>query len=107
MLGGLEGRRIAFLGRMAELGAYEEDEHRKAGAIAAETCDILFAIGPVCAPLAESARGQGLADVRWFETKEEALAALLGILRQGDTVLVKASRGEAFETVLPALEGRE
>ncbi len=107
MLGRLDGRRIAFIGRMAELGDYEEDEHRKAGAIAAGTCDILFAIGAECVPLVESARAAGATDVRWFDTKEEAAAGLAPLLHEGDTVLVKASRGAAFEDVLPMLEGKE
>jgi len=105
MLGRLGGRRIAFIGRMAELGDYEEDEHRKAGTIAGDSCDMLFAIGHECVPLVESARAEGAGDVRWFATKEEAAAELAPLLRDGDTVLVKASRGAAFETVLSVLEG--
>jgi UDP-N-acetylmuramoyl-tripeptide--D-alanyl-D-alanine ligase len=105
MLAGLPGRRIAFLGRMAELGDFEEEEHRTAGTIAAGSCDILFCSGETCLPLAEAARVAGHGDVRWFETKEEAAAAAARILEPGDYVLVKASRGEAFETILPVLEG--
>ena len=105
MLAGLPGRRIAFLGRMAELGDFEEEEHRRAGTIAAGSCDILFCSGETCLPLAEAARVAGHGDVRWFETKEEAAAAAARILEPGDYVLVKASRGEAFETILPVLEG--
>lgn len=105
MLGGLEGRRIALLGRMAELGEYEEREHRTAGEVAAATADIIVCSGPVCRPLFEAARTAGHVDVRWFETKEEAAADVARELREGDFVLVKASRGEAFETILPLLEG--
>ena len=105
MLGTLEGRRIAFLGRMAELGEYEEDEHRSAGQVAARNCDILVTVGSECVVLAAAARADGHGDVRWFETKEEAADTLAPELRQGDTVLVKASRGAAFETILPVLEG--
>ncbi|MEO8539815.1 MAG: UDP-N-acetylmuramoyl-tripeptide--D-alanyl-D-alanine ligase [bacterium] len=104
MLGGLGGRRIAFLGRMAELGEFEEDEHRKAGTVAAANCDILVCSGPTCLALADAARAAGLADVRWFATKEEAAAELEELLQPGDTVLVKASRGEAFETVIAGME---
>jgi UDP-N-acetylmuramyl pentapeptide synthase len=43
--------------------------------------------------------------VRWFETKERAADEVAALLRDGDFVLVKASRGEAFETILPVLEG--
>lgn len=105
LLSELPGRRIALLGRMAELGGYEEEEHRKVGRIAARCCDILFCSGPVCRAMAEAANEAGLADVRWFETKEEAGAAARAELHPGDHILLKASRGEAFETLIPVLEG--
>ncbi|MBA4180061.1 MAG: UDP-N-acetylmuramoylalanyl-D-glutamate--2,6-diaminopimelate ligase [Anaerolinea sp.] len=103
MLGALPGRRIAFLGRMAELGDFELQQHLAAGEIAAENVDILVAVGETCRALAESATAAGLADVRWFATKEEAAAEVRATLLEGDTVLLKASRGEAFETILPML----
>ncbi|MGH2634244.1 MAG: UDP-N-acetylmuramoyl-tripeptide--D-alanyl-D-alanine ligase, partial [Tepidiformaceae bacterium] len=103
MLATLDGRRIAFLGRMAELGDYEESEHRKAGEVAARCCDVLVTVGAVCLALADAARAAGHADVRWFETKEAAAENVAHEMRPGDTVLVKASRGEAFETILPLL----
>jgi UDP-N-acetylmuramoyl-tripeptide--D-alanyl-D-alanine ligase len=106
MLRGLSGRRIAFLGRMAELGEHEAEEHRKAGEIAAASCDVLFCSGETCRTLAEAAAAAGHADVRWFPTRDEAAAEAAAILREGDTLLVKASRGEAFETAIPVLEGR-
>jgi len=105
MLKALPGRRIALLGRMAELGEFEESEHVSAGQVAAECCDILVCSGEVCRPLAESARVSGLGDVRWFATKEDAAAAVAALLLPGDYVLVKASRGEEFESILPLLEG--
>jgi UDP-N-acetylmuramoyl-tripeptide--D-alanyl-D-alanine ligase len=96
--------RIALLGRMAELGEFEEEEHRSAGAIAATCCDILVAVGPECVPLADAAKEAGLRDVRWFGTKEEGAAEVAKELRDDTVVLVKASRASAFETVLPMLE---
>ncbi len=104
MLRGLQGRRIAFLGRMAELGEYELEEHRKAGEIAAASCEVLFCSGETCRALAEAARAAGHPDVRWFPSRDEAAAEAAAILREGDTVLVKASRGEAFEAAIPILE---
>ena len=105
MLKGLSGRRIALLGRMAELGEHEEAEHAAAGRVAAESCDILIASGEVTRPLAEAARAAGHGDVRWFATKDEAATNVAALLQPGDYVLVKASRGEEFETILPLLEG--
>jgi UDP-N-acetylmuramoyl-tripeptide--D-alanyl-D-alanine ligase len=105
MLGAMPGRRIALIGRMAELGDFEAEEHRKAGAIAAENCDVLVAVGESCDLLVESAREAGLAGARWFANKDEAAAAVRAILRDGDVVLVKASRSKAFETLIPLLEG--
>lgn len=103
MLAELPGRRVALLGRMAELGEFEEAEHRAAGRIAAASCDILAAAGEECRVLIEAARGFGHADAHWFPIREEAAAYVRDHLQPGDHVLVKASRGAAFETILPML----
>ncbi|MFO1378740.1 MAG: UDP-N-acetylmuramoyl-tripeptide--D-alanyl-D-alanine ligase [Steroidobacteraceae bacterium] len=103
MLGGLPGKRVALLGRMAELGDHERSEHVAAGKVAADACDVLICSGETCRALAGAAREAGHADVRWFETKDEAARDAAGLLGEGVTVLVKASRGEAFETILPLL----
>jgi len=107
MLASLGGQRIALIGRMAELGEFEEDEHRKIGRIAAESCDALAAVGDPCQAMVEEARAAGLANATWYEDKEAAAKAVRATLRSGDHVLVKASRSQEFETVLPVLEGRE
>ena len=104
MLGALPGRRVALLGRMAELGEFETEQHSVAGSLASECADILVAVGETCRAMADAAAEAGLADVRWFATKDEAAANVRATLAAGDTVLVKASRGEAFETILPMLE---
>ncbi|MBI5948047.1 MAG: UDP-N-acetylmuramoyl-tripeptide--D-alanyl-D-alanine ligase [Chloroflexi bacterium] len=106
MLGGLAGRRIALLGRMAELGAFEAEEHRRAGRTAAECCDILVAVGETARTIVEEAAVAGHPDARWFATKEDAAVAVARELRAGDFLLVKASRAMAFETILPILEGQ-
>ena len=106
LLRGLGGRRLALLGEMAELGERAEDEHRRLGRVAAACCDALAAVGEACRPLAEEARACGLAESRWFGAKEEAAAFVASSLKEGDHVLVKASRGQAFEEIIPVLEGR-
>ena len=105
LLRGLGGRRIALLGEMAELGDRSEPEHRRIGAIAAGCCDVLVAAGEPCRLIVETARANGLAESHWFEMKDEAAAFAAGLLNEGDHVLVKASRGQAFEELLPMLEG--
>ncbi len=57
--------------------------------------------------MVEAARAAGLGDARWFAGKEEAASAVAGELQPGDFVLVKASRSQEFESILPLLEGRE
>ncbi len=105
MLGALSGRRLALLGKMAELGEEnEEREHRRAGVIAAQNCDLLASFGPLGRFLIDEARESGMESACWFETKDAAAAALAKQLREGDHILVKGSRSEALETVLPLFE---
>lgn len=104
LLATLGGRRYALLGAMAELGEHEVDEHRRIGEVAASCCDGLFAVGEPCRATVEAAHRAGLASARWFPSKEEAVAAIVPLLREGDHLLVKASRGQAFETVIPLFE---
>ncbi len=105
LLGELGGRRIAVLGDMLELGAYEEQGHREVGERAASTADALIAVGERAATIAAGARGAGLADVRHFATKEGIAAHLRKTLREGDHVLFKGSRGMALETLVAELAG--
>ena len=57
------------------------------------------------AALVEEARAGGLREARWFARAEEAAAFVASVARAGDHVLVKASRGQAFERLMPVLEG--
>ncbi len=98
------GRTIALLGKMAELGEHADAEHRRIGAVAAANCTALVTFGDLGKIVADAAKFAGLAGTRWFATKDEAAAFLAGQLREGDTVLVKGSRSEALETILPVLE---
>ncbi len=105
MLQALPGRRLALLGSMAELGEYEESEHRRIGAVAVDSVDVLAATGEASKHLVDEARKRGLMEAHWFANKDDAASWISRQLVAGDTVLVKASRGLAFETVLPLLEG--
>ena len=103
-LKGASGRKVAVLGDMLELGDASEAEHAGVGKLAAELgVDVLVAIGSSSATTAEGARKAGLKDVFSFGTKRNALELLKRILHEGDTVLVKGSRGVALEEVVEGL----
>lgn len=105
MLGALPGRHLAIVGKMAELGDFEEKAHREAGVVAGMATDILAAVGEPCRALVDEAIVTGHPKARWFEDKNEAATWLAAQLQPGDHVLVKASRSQAFETIIPILEG--
>ncbi len=98
-------RRVAVLGDMLELGAYEEEAHRLVGREVARVVDQLLTIGPKARIIADEALAQGLASaqVKQFERKEDVMAHLQTDLRAGDTVLVKGSRGLALEDLVAVL----
>jgi UDP-N-acetylmuramoyl-tripeptide--D-alanyl-D-alanine ligase len=92
-----EGRRIAVLGEMAELGPDAPGYHREIGASArAEGVDMLVGVG-------EPARGYDPDEL--VGDPEEAAELLAAQLEPGDTVLVKGSRSAGLEAVAVSLEG--
>lgn len=95
-----KGRKIAVLGDMLELGSYSETAHRTVGEYAAECgVDILYAVGEESKYMADSAVKAGLQNVHSFTDKTELTNVLLNELRDGDTILFKASRGMKLEEV--------
>jgi UDP-N-acetylmuramoyl-tripeptide--D-alanyl-D-alanine ligase len=107
LLAGLPGRRVAILGEMLELGEASEAGHRGVGATAAAICDLLCVVGVGAGPeaIVAGARAAGLPDARILvaEDREAAGARLPAVLRPGDVVLVKASRGVALELLVETL----
>ncbi len=99
-----EGRKIAVLGDMLELGGNSRYWHREAG-LAAGMMDIdaLFAVGPESAAMAEAAQVNARIVVRHFPSAEALWMELRSFLRQGDQVLVKGSRGMLMERVVNQL----
>ncbi len=95
-----EGRRIALLGDMLELGPRAGDLHRETGAAVREA--ELWVVGAHAADYAAGAKQAGI-PARMFADIAEARAALEKALEPGVTVLLKASRGAALERVLEGL----
>lgn len=93
------GRTVAILGDMKELGANELSLHYDTGAYAKETgIDRVISVGPLAKELAKGA------DDLWFESIDELKKELPSLLKDGDTVLVKASHSMHFEKIVEFLK---
>jgi UDP-N-acetylmuramoyl-tripeptide--D-alanyl-D-alanine ligase len=96
------GRRVAVLGDMLELGPEEQRFHEEIGAHAQATgVDLLVTVGPRAAAMAAEFGGE----IEQVGTAAEAARLVPTLLREGDTVLVKASRGVGLEVVAEGLAG--
>ncbi|MGM9619678.1 MAG: UDP-N-acetylmuramoyl-tripeptide--D-alanyl-D-alanine ligase [Oscillospiraceae bacterium] len=87
------GKRIAVLGPLGELGGLTEQSHRDMGRLVGELgIDTFFAITPMSVQwMAPEALRAGCRDVRCYEKKEDAYAALAEAFTPGSTLLLKAS----------------
>lgn len=106
------GRKVAVLGDMFELGDAERMLHEEVGAYAAEKgIDVIVCAGGLSVHMYEGALScerEGLMaaqkrEAYYFETRDEMLEKLGGILKHGDNILVKASHGMHFEKVVEYL----
>ena len=93
LLSELEGRKVAVLGDMLELGKYEVQGHQTVGTLAAQVADVLVTVGSRAHTIAETAQAAGLdaASIAQFESSQDALGYLRDMLSPGDVVLVKGS----------------
>lgn len=101
----LEGRKIAVLGDMLELGAQEEEGHRKVGLRALDVASVLVTVGERGAIIGAEARRGGMPTdcVRICATNEEAIEHLQTVIQPGDVILVKGSRGLHMEDIVGVL----
>ena len=109
LLGALDapgGRKIAVLGDMLELGSAGPQLHAEIGRHCATLdLDALYTAGPLSLNTVQGALQAGWAAqrARHFAAKADLVAFLRSRLGAGDLVLVKASRGQAFEEVAERL----
>jgi UDP-N-acetylmuramoyl-tripeptide--D-alanyl-D-alanine ligase len=100
LLAETEGRKVAVLGEMLELGPGSVAYHREVGQRAGAVCDLVVTVGgESAAALARAARAAS------HHVPDAAAAAELvaSLLRAGDVVLVKGSRGIGLDRVVDAL----
>jgi UDP-N-acetylmuramoyl-tripeptide--D-alanyl-D-alanine ligase len=105
-------RRVAVVGDMLELGPSGPARHRESGRTLAGRVDVVVGVGPLAREIVEGAREAGLGDpaLAHFDEVAGASAAVEELVRPGDAVLVKGSRGvrlEAFVDTLARRFGRE
>jgi len=101
-----EGRTVAVLGHMAELGVDAAERHRETGAeLARLGVDAVWSVGGDAEPLAAGAAEAG-AEGHAAEDVEEVVAMMLVTLIAGDRVLVKGSRSAGMERVVELFRTR-
>jgi UDP-N-acetylmuramoyl-tripeptide--D-alanyl-D-alanine ligase len=105
-----EGRTIAVVGDMLELGSFTREAHEQIGKRVSElSIDFLFALGEEAPIVVESAVRHGfpIERARIVESHSEAISLLRQVIQNGDWILVKGSRRMAMEKIVEGLsEGR-
>jgi len=108
LLDELEGRKVAVLGDMLELGPYEWRGHEMVGVRAAEVVDELVTVGRLGRMIAAAACRAGLSRsvVTELADSDEAIEYLQSSLKANDVVLIKGSHGMRMDRITAALETR-
>src|SRR5512141_1618571 len=101
LLSELEGRKVAVLGDMLELGPYERGGHEMVGLRSAQVADVLLTLGERAHIIAEAARRAGMKKnaVFEFEEFEPLLEWLTANLTEKDAVLIKGSHGLRMDRI--------
>ncbi|MGN0193835.1 MAG: UDP-N-acetylmuramoyl-tripeptide--D-alanyl-D-alanine ligase [Pseudoramibacter sp.] len=98
-----EGRVVAVLGDMLEIGKNSSEKHREIGAYAADKADVLIAVGPLSEAMAAGAKDRNI-EVCHVSDADAAAEAVEKLSQPGDTVLLKASHGMNLHHVLERLQ---
>ena len=106
-----DGRRVAVMGDMFELGEQEKEMHARVGKYAVDKgVECIICAGKLARCIYEGAREAAgerkdgpAAEIFYFEDRESLLEGINQILKPGDTILIKASHGMGFEKVVEQL----
>lgn len=96
-------RKIVVLGDMLELGPISQKAHRIIGEYTREIADVTVAIGNLAKDYLAEDHAEDHAD-KYFPNKDEAITYLLNEVKEGDILLIKASRGMGLETIVEAIK---
>ena len=102
VLGNRPGRRVAVLGDMLELGVCAPAEHYRIGRVAAEKADLVLAYGPNSTRIVSGAITGGLPEhmIKSYDQQDALVEDMRRMVKPGDVILVKGSRGMRMELVL-------
>ena len=95
-------RKIAVLGTMGELGDHAGTAHKEVGEFAKGKADVLL----TCGDYRENYREGFGEEALVFETKEELIKSLRNMIKENDTILVKASRSAKFEEIIKEIQNK-
>ena len=109
VLGDALGRKVAIVGDMGELGENEQQLHEEVGVAAGQQgIQLLICVGALSEGMARAAKETNpQMEVIHKQTLEEAIDSLQQCLKQGDTILVKASHFMHFEKIVEVLTKQE
>lgn len=100
----LDGRRVCVLADMLEMGPDSKQMHYEVGRYAREKgVDLVIACGNFGREIVNGAGDIG----RYYQSCDELIEALPGLIEKGDRVLVKASRGMHLERAADAIKELE
>lgn len=105
----MDGRKIAVLGDMLELGQYEQQGHAIVGARVAEVADRLVTVGELGKLIAAAASEAGMPARKIIQTPDvpQTIEVLRDLLQSGDVALIKGSHGLRMDRIVAALEVAE
>ena len=106
VLGNRTGRKIAVLGDMLELGSHSVSAHEKVGITASQKADILLCCGTESVHMCKAALEAGMKQACHYEDREKLVCDLLEIIKPGDVLLFKGSRGMKMEQILESFMHR-
>jgi UDP-N-acetylmuramoyl-tripeptide--D-alanyl-D-alanine ligase len=97
-------RRIVIAGEMLELGPDSAALHREAGReIARAGIDMVWGVRGLASEIIKGANELGLAETSFFETSDEAARKIVQIVREGDLILIKGSRGVSTDKIVSGI----
>ena len=105
-LSAAEGRKLAVLGDMLELGELGKAAHREMGIRAADVAERIVTVGALARCIAEGAMDAGMpaSQISSCLSNDEAVAAVMAEIEAVDVILVKGSRGMRMEMIVESLE---